>query len=103
MKDNFENEAHYDFKNIVFGNDRHFTFNLSDAERDASLTGEAKCNVIASCYDKYNRLRLNNVTFKSNNAVGNIVVANTKDLTFTGEQLNNLIGMSSINLDAGTW
>lgn len=93
MKDNFENEVHYDFKNIVFGNDRHFTFNLSDAERDASLTGEAKCNVIAACYDKYNRLRLNNVTFKSNNAVGNIVVANTKDLTFTGEQVNNLIGM----------
>lgn len=103
MKDNFENEAHYDFKNIVFGNDRHFTFNLSDAERDASLTGEAKCNVIAACYDKYNRLRLNNVTFKSNNAVGNIVVANTKDLTFTGEQVNNFIGMLSINLDAGTW
>ena len=103
MKDNYGNEAHYDFKNIVFGDDRRYTFNISDAERDASLTGKAKGNVIAACYDKYNRLRLNNVTFKSDNVASNIVLSNATDLEFTGEQTNNVIGLVAINLDAGTW
>ena len=91
MKDNFGNEAHYDFKNIVFGDDKLFTFNPSDVARDGSMTGEAKNNVINPYYDQYNRLNLNNVIFKSDNAIGNIIFSNTKNLVLSGEQVNNMV------------
>lgn len=91
MKDNFGNEAHYDFKNIVFGDDKLFTFNPSDVVRDGSMTGEAKNNVINPYYDQYNRLNLNNVIFKSDNAIGNIIFSNTKNLVLSGEQVNNMV------------
>ena len=91
MKDNFGNEAHYDFKNIVFGDDKLFTFNPSDVVRDGSMTGEAKNNVINPYYDQYNRLSLNNVIFKSDNAIGNIIFSNTKNLVLSGEQVNNMV------------
>ena len=91
MKDNFGNEAHYDFKNIVFGDDKLFTFNPSDVVRDGSITGEAKNNVINPYYDQYNRLNLNNVIFKSDNAIGNIIFSNTKNLVLSGEQVNNMV------------
>ena len=91
MKDNFGNEAHYDFKNIVFGDDKLFTFNPRDVVRDGSITGEAKNNVINPYYDQYNRLNLNNVIFKSDNAIGNIIFSNTKNLVLSGEQVNNMV------------
>ena len=91
MKDNFGNEAHYDFKNIVFGDDKLFTFNPRDVVRDGSMTGEAKNNVINPYYDQYNRLSLNNVIFKSDNAIGNIIFSNTKNLVLSGEQVNNMV------------
>ena len=91
MKDNFGNEAHYDFKNIVFGDDKLFTFNPRDVVRDGSMTGEAKNNVINPYYDQYNRLNLNNVIFKSDNAIGNIIFSNTKNLVLSGEQVNNMV------------
>ena len=91
MKDNFGNEAHYDFKNIVFGDDKLFTFNPSDVARDGSMTGEAKNNVINPYYDQYNRLNLNNVIFKSDNAIGNTIFSNTKNLVLSGEQVNNMV------------
>ena len=91
MKDNFGNEAYYDFKNIVFGDDKLFTFNPSDVVRDGSITGEAKNNVINPYYDQYNRLNLNNVIFKSDNAIGNIIFSNTKNLVLSGEQVNNMV------------
>ena len=91
MKDNFGNEAHYDFKNIVFGGDKLFTFNPSNVIRDGSMTGEAKNNVINPYYDQYNRLNLNNVIFKSDNAIGNIIFSNTKNLVLSGEQVNNMV------------
>ena len=91
MKDNFGNEAHYDFKNIVFGDDKLFTFNPSYVVRDGSMTGEAKNNVINPYYDQYNRLNLNNVIFKSDNAIGNIIFSNTKNLVLSGEQVNNMV------------
>ena len=93
MKDNFGNEAHYDFKNIVFGvgDDKLFTFNPSDVVRDGSITGEAKNNVINPYYDQYNRLNLNKVIFKSDNAIGNTIFSNTKNLVLSGEQVNNMV------------
>ena len=102
MKDNFGNEAHYDFKNIVFGDDKLFTFNPSDVVRDGSITGEAKNNVINPYYDQYNRLNLNNVIFKSDNAIGNIIFSNTKNLVLSGEQINNMVSNTKTGSSIGS-
>ena len=102
MKDNFGNEAHYDFKNIVFGDDKLFTFNPSDVVRDGSMTGEAKNNVINPYYDQYNRLNLNNVIFKSDNAIGNIIFSNTKNLVLSGEQVNNMVSNTKTGSSIGS-
>ena len=102
MKDNFGNEAHYDFKNIVFGDDKLFTFNPSDVVRDGSITGEAKNNVINPYYDQYNRLNLNNVIFKSDNAIGNTIFSNTKNLVLYGEQVNNMVSNTKTGSSIGT-
>ena len=102
MKDNFGNEAHYDFKNIVFGNDKLFTFNPSYVVRDGSMTGEAKNNVINPYYDQYNRLNLNNVIFKSDNAIGNTIFSNTKNLVLYGEQVNNMVSNTKTGSSIGT-
>ena len=102
MKDNFGNEAHYDFKNIVFGDDKLFTFNPSDVVRDGSMTGEAKNNVINPYYDQYNRLNLNNVIFKSDNAIGNIIFSNTKNLVLSGEQINNMVSNTKTGSSIGS-
>ena len=102
MKDNFGNEAHYDFKNIVFGDDKLFTFNPSDVVRDGSMTGEAKNNVINPYYDQYNRLSLNNVIFKSDNAIGNIIFSNTKNLVLSGEQVNNMVSNAKTGSSIGS-
>ena len=102
MKDNFGNEAHYDFKNIVFGDDKLFTFNPSDVVRDGSITGEAKNNVINPYYDQYNRLNLNNVIFKSDNAIGNIIFSNTKNLVLSGEQVNNMVSNTKTGSSIGS-
>ena len=102
MKDNFGNEAHYDFKNIVFGDDKLFTFNPSDVARDGSMTGEAKNNVINPYYDQYNRLNLNNVIFKSDNAIGNIIFSNTKNLVLSGEQINNMVSNTKTGSSIGS-
>ena len=102
MKDNFGNEAHYDFKNIVFGDDKLFTFNPRDVVRDGSMTGEAKNNVINPYYDQYNRLNLNNVIFKSDNAIGNIIFSNTKNLVLSGEQVNNMVSNTKTGSSIGT-
>ena len=102
MKDNFGNEAHYDFKNIVFGDDKLFTFNPSDVVRDGSITGEAKNNVINPYYDQYNRLNLNNVIFKSDNAIGNIIFSNTKNLVLSGEQVNNMVSNAKTGSSIGS-
>ena len=102
MKDNFGNEAYYDFKNIVFGDDKLFTFNPSDVARDGSMTGEAKNNVINPYYDQYNRLNLNNVIFKSDNAIGNIIFSNTKNLVLSGEQINNMVSNTKTGSSIGS-
>ena len=102
MKDNFGNEAHYDFKNIVFGDDKLFTFNPSDVVRDGSMTGEAKNNVINPYYDQYNRLNLNNVIFKSDNAIGNTIFSNTKNLVLSGEQINNMVSNTKTGSSIGS-
>ena len=102
MKDNFGNEAHYDFKNIVFGDDKLFTFNPSDVVRDGSMTGEAKNNVINPYYDQYNRLNLNNVIFKSDNAIGNTIFSNTKNLVLSGEQVNNMVSNTKTGSSIGS-
>ena len=102
MKDNFGNEAHYDFKNIVFGDDKLFTFNPSDVVRDGSITGEAKNNVINPYYDQYNRLNLNNVIFKSDNAIGNTIFSNTKNLVLSGEQINNMVSNTKTGSSIGS-
>ena len=102
MKDNFGNEAHYDFKNIVFGDDKLFTFNPRDVVRDGSITGEAKNNVINPYYDQYNRLNLNNVIFKSDNAIGNIIFSNTKNLVLSGEQINNMVSNTKTGSSIGS-
>ena len=102
MKDNFGNEAHYDFKNIVFGGDKLFTFNPSNVIRDGSMTGEAKNNVINPYYDQYNRLNLNNVIFKSDNAIGNIIFSNTKNLVLSGEQVNNMVSNTKTGSSIGS-
>ena len=102
MKDNFGNEAHYDFKNIVFGGDKLFTFNPSNVIRDGSMTGEAKNNVINPYYDQYNRLNLNNVIFKSDNAIGNIIFSNTKNLVLSGEQINNMVSNTKTGSSIGS-
>ena len=102
MKDNFGNEAHYDFKNIVFGDDKLFTFNPSYVVRDGSMTGEAKNNVINPYYDQYNRLNLNNVIFKSDNAIGNTIFSNTKNLVLYGEQVNNMVSNTKTGSSIGT-
>ena len=102
MKDNFGNEAHYDFKNIVFGDDKLFTFNPSDVVRDGSITGEAKNNVINPYYDQYNRLNLNNVIFKSDNAIGNTIFSNTKNLVLYGEQVNNMVSNTKTGSSIGS-
>ena len=102
MKDNFGNEAHYDFKNIVFGDDKLFTFNPRDVVRDGSMTGEAKNNVINPYYDQYNRLSLNNVIFKSDNAIGNIIFSNTKNLVLSGEQVNNMVSNTKTGSSIGS-
>ena len=102
MKDNFGNEAHYDFKNIVFGDDKLFTFNPSYVVRDGSMTGEAKNNVINPYYDQYNRLNLNNVIFKSDNAIGNTIFSNTKNLVLSGEQVNNMVSNAKTDSSIGT-
>ena len=102
MKDNFGNEAHYDFKNIVFGDDKLFTFNPRDVVRDGSMTGEAKNNVINPYYDQYNRLNLNNVIFKSDNAIGNIIFSNTKNLVLSGEQVNNMVSNTKTGSSIGS-
>ena len=102
MKDNFGNEAHYDFKNIVFGDDKLFTFNPRDVVRDGSMTGEAKNNVINPYYDQYNRLNLNNVIFKSDNAIGNTIFSNTKNLVLSGEQINNMVSNTKTGSSIGS-
>ena len=102
MKDNFGNEAQYDFKNIVFGDDKLFTFNPRDVVRDGSMTGEAKNNVINPYYDQYNRLNLNNVIFKSDNAIGNIIFSNTKNLVLSGEQVNNMVSNAKTGSSIGS-
>ena len=102
MKDNFGNEAHYDFKNIVFGDDKLFTFNPRDVVRDGSMTGEAKNNVINPYYDQYNRLNLNNVIFKSDIAIGNIIFSNTKNLVLSGEQINNMVSNTKTGSSIGS-
>ena len=102
MKDNFGNEAHYDFKNIVFGDDKLFTFNPSDVVRDGSITGEAKNNVINPYYDQYNRLNLNKVIFKSDNAIGNTIFSNTKNLVLSGEQINNMVSNTKTGSSIGS-
>ena len=102
MKDNFGNEAHYDFKNIVFGDDKLFTFNPRDVVRDGSITGEAKNNVINPYYDQYNRLNLNKVIFKSDNAIGNTIFSNTKNLVLYGEQVNNMVSNTKTGSSIGT-
>ena len=102
MKDNFGNEAYYDFKNIVFGDDKLFTFNPSDVVRDGSITGEAKNNVINPYYDQYNRLNLNKVIFKSDNAIGNTIFSNTKNLVLSGEQINNMVSNTKTGSSIGS-
>ena len=102
MKDNFGNEAHYDFKNIVFGDDKLFTFNPRDVVRDGSMTGEAKNNVINPYYDQYNRLNLNKVIFKSDNAIGNTIFSNTKNLVLSGEQINNMVSNTKTGSSIGS-
>lgn len=98
MKDNYSNEASYDFKNIVFGGDRKYTFTITNTNSDASMIGKARNNIIKPCYDSIKRLRLNNVLFDCEEAVGNTILTNGQDIMLDGIQVNNMIS----NIKNGT-
>lgn len=106
MKDEFGNEAGYDFKNIVFRNDnwgprRRFTFNNStlDGHRDLSMSGMAIGNVIHDTYftgiGRSARV-LGNITFSGASVVGNTVAFNASDITLEGD-FNGCSIASSMN------
>ena len=91
MKDNYCNEAYYDFKNIVYivAGEPMFTFNDSLDSSDLSLVGRAKCNVINPSYlEGYANkaiLTLNRNIFNSIEAEGNVTDAGLTNVDMDGD------------------
>lgn len=102
MKDEYGNEAPYDFKNIlnVYSGVSKFTFNDASVLGDMSMTGRASGNIIKPAYDfdYLNRSLqvLNNVTINGAKAIGNTFGGNCKDILMNGDFVDNYIS-STVN------
>ncbi len=83
MKDEFDNEAHFDFKNVTW--DELYTFETS-TQGDGSMNGECICNKIGAYYSSSGRLFLNSIVVRGNNnniepgCSGIIVVGNNNKI-----------------------
>ena len=89
MKDQYGNEAPYDFKNIKI--DGHYLF--EDAEgNENSNSGKYRNNVIKPVYTEDGKLTLNNIHFQcENGAVGNEFKTGCQNITINGTFNNNTI------------
>ena len=89
MKDQYGNEAPYDFKNIKVAG--HYLF--EDAEgNDASNTGAYRNNVINPTYTEDHKLKLNNIHFvAAENAEGNVFKPGCQNISIGGVFRNNTI------------
>lgn len=124
MKDEFGNEAPYDFKNIMFKvaengvNYWCHTFSVSRGQGSSDWSMSYKChhNIIEECFDSGTYVRkLNNVIFHSNNLMSvcefNHIGQNSYDIKFNVELLNspkeasfirNKIGKRCYNISFGS-
>lgn len=124
MKDEFGNEAPYDFKNIMFKvaengiNYWCYTFNVSRGQGSSDWSMSYTChhNIIEECFDNGTYVRrLNNVIFQSNNSMSicefNTIGQNSYDIKFNVSKLaspyqasfiRNNIGKRCYNISFGS-
>jgi hypothetical protein len=123
MKDEFGNEAPYDFKNIMFKVTENsvnywcYTFNMSRGQGSSDWSMSYTChhNIIEECFDSGTYVRkLNNVIFNSNNSMSicefNTIGQNSYDIKFNVKNLSspneasftrNKIGKRCYNISFG--
>ena len=110
MRDEFGNEAPYDFKGIVFLrikqdpftpdtlHEEGFTFNNRDSYSDWSLTGKCFNNVIKP-YVENGQQKLNHIVFEMRNALpycsNNVFECNCYDMFIGGSCTDNKFGAGS--------
>ena len=88
MKDQWGNEAPFDFKNIK--TDGHFLFEDLNGN-EASSSGDYKNNVIKPAYTEDGRLKLNNIHFIGAKAEGNEFKVGCEDITIYGTFNDNVV------------
>lgn len=116
MKDEFCNEAPYDFKNIMFNvvdsdiTYHLYTFNISTGQGqeplDWSMTYTCNHNIIDECFENGTYVRrLNNVIFQSNNSMSlcefNTIGQNSYDIKFNVKNLSSTYEASFIRNKIG--
>ena len=96
MKDNYGNEAPYDFKNIVnvIDGNNTYTFHNPYNDTDLSVYGYATQNVIRPLYSGSGKLELNHISFKGTQESGNIVGTSCNDIVLDGNFSDNYISSS---------
>lgn len=89
MKDQYGNEAPYDFKNIKI--DGHYLFEDTEGNENSN-SGLYRNNVIKPTYTEEGKLTLNNIHFQcENGAVGNEFKTGCKNITINGTFNNNTV------------
>ena len=102
MKDEFDNEASYDFKNILFtpygttGTPSKYTFD-NGSNVDASITGDAYENTIAPYRFIGNTISLNYIVFNGNGSFGNTLDTDCHDMVFGASCTSNKFGKECAN------
>ena len=98
MKDDHDNEAPYDFKNILFNEYYTFSYTTSSGEvQDASVKlSTCYANKIKGCYSTSNAQKLNKIVFKTTNAASicgyNTFGGNCENITFGDNCCSNNFG-----------
>ena len=107
MKDDHDNEAPYDFKNILFNEYYTFSYTTSSGEvQDASVKlSTCYANKIKGCYSTSNAQKLNKIVFKTTNAASicgyNEFGGNCENITFGDNCSSNSFGAYCKNMTFG--
>ena len=107
MKDEHDNEAPYDFKNILFNEYYTFSYTTSSEEiQDASVKlSTCYANKIKGCYSVSNSQKLNKIVFKTTNAASicgyNEFGGNCENITFGDNCSSNSFGAYCKNITFG--
>ena len=102
MKDENDNEAPYDYKNILFtpygstGTPNKYTFD-NGSGADASLTGDAYENTIAPYRFVGKTISLNNIVFNGTGSFGNTFDTDCHDIVFGASCTSNKFGKECAN------